>query len=111
MRQVSRHKGWRLTGDPGDEPQGPKDSKRSESLHIEPSLLFHRSLHTADVIDEVHHDSEQPERDHNNTQVCEHVSRLPFITSRKGVCVCLFYPIVTMTKSNIFQQFRKYASA
>lgn len=58
-----------LTGDPRDEPQGPQDSKRSEGFHVKPAFLFHRRLHATDVIDEVHHNSEQPERRHT-VSVC-----------------------------------------
>lgn len=53
-----------LTGDPRDEPQRPQDSERSEGLHVKPAFLFHWRLDAADVIDEVHHNSEQPVRCH-----------------------------------------------
>ncbi len=77
-----------LTGDPRDEPQGPQDSKCSEGFHVKPAFLFHWRLHTADVIDEVHHNSEQPER-HHTVSVCNCVGFFCPYSGSVCVCVCV----------------------
>lgn len=74
-----------LTGDPGDEPQGPQDSERSEGFHVKAALLFHWRLDTADVIDEVHHNCEQPKGRHT-VGVCV---LWVFLAVFREWCVCL----------------------
>ena len=120
-----------LTGNSRDHSQWSEDSECSQSFHVKATSFFSNwSLHSTDVVYGIHDHSEQAGEKQkiwywlskwlfrtNTVSIIDHISGWikpfrPLSYKLRGLhTIVSTYPTDTQTKSKMFQQFLKYASA